>query len=89
MTDSIRTLPTVPRERPTMPGSLTAVAERLEMLEESGQRIERKLEQVMTLLSEVLGMATSVHAENKDLIIRVATLEAKVELLELSRSDGK
>ncbi len=56
------------------------------MLEESNQRVERKLERIMTMLEETLSMATTVHQEQVDTNVDIGTLKAKVAALEAWRA---
>lgn len=73
MTDTAPTME-VPKDRPTQPESFAGVMARL-------SSIEQQLAHIANMLTEVLSMATAVHAENVDLISRVATLEDEVDII--------
>ena len=68
MTQPKTTPPQVPGNRSTVPGSLVAVAERL-------NAIEQKLDLVLAAITTAANETASNHQERVDLVRRVAALE--------------
>lgn len=64
-----------------MPGSLTAVAERLDAIEGGQVRLEQQIERVITMLQETLAMATRVEQDNVHLNSDVAILKDDVDII--------
>lgn len=96
MNQSSKTQPEVPRDRDTVPNSLTAVAKELTQIKDGQLRIERLVESAMKMMNDALNMALDVHKTQVDVNSRLATAEANLVILmqwkarlERQKDDGK
>lgn len=76
----------VPDTRASVPGSLSDVADRLESLEGGQSALLHRIEQVIRMLQSTLDEALHVKQTNVDINSRLATAEARLQILEQWRA---